>query len=139
MNNMIYGCIFAGCAFIFFSGRVILRILRLKSGRYIIVEGRVTHVDYTNDRLKSLSQKGYSAEIEYYINGEKYSLSSIEGRSGYYYAHPSKVYSLGERIELICDTRNPRIAFRKSNPFPFIGMIVSAVILIAFIISMIVH
>lgn len=138
MNNMIYGCIFAGCAFIFFFGRVILRIVRLKSGRYIIVEGRVTHVDYTNDRLKSLSQKGYSAEIEYYINGDKYSLSSVEGRPGYY-ARPSKVYSLGERIELICDTQNPRIAFRKSNPFPFIGMIVSAVILISFIISMIVH
>ncbi len=138
MNNAIFGCIIAGCAFIFFAGIVILRFVRLRNGRYIIVEGRITNVDYASNRFRSLSQKGYSAEIEYYVNGEKYIFSSAERRPGYY-AYPSKVYSLGEKIELICDTQNPRIAFRKSNPFPYLGMIISAVVLIAFIISMVVH
>ena len=119
-------------------GVLILRKLRLKSGRYRLVEGRVVDIDDPFVKSNMLTQKGYSVEIEYYVNGENYSLFIGNYHNHYTYITPLKSYRLGERVELIFDTKNPNVAFRKRSPYLYIFMVISSVMLVLSIITIIV-
>lgn len=116
--------VFSACFFIGSFGVFILRKLRLKSGCDIAVEGRV--VDIKNPMLKvhSLTQKGGIVEVEYNVNGERYTMNIGKHTGGI-----KRLFHIGERVELVCDAENPSAVYWKNSPYLYLLMVISSIIL----------
>lgn len=140
-NSPIFFVAFSSCFFIFFFGSFILRQIRIRNGRYKIVEGRVISIEDSFASNRSIGQKGRDVNVEYYIDGDRYTMN-IGGFSGKTHGNNtfsriSRSFQLGEKVILLYDVKNPKIVFRKSSPFLYLGMLISSVILVFSVVTMI--
>ncbi|MBQ6336377.1 MAG: hypothetical protein IJI50_04010 [Ruminococcus sp.] len=126
----LFFALFFACFFLGSLGVFILRKLRLKSGRDIAVEGRVADIKYASLKLRSLTQKGDIVEVEYKVNGVRYTMNIGNHTKGI-----KRIFHVGERVELVCNAENPRIVYWKSSPVLYLFMVISSV---AFVFSIII-
>ena len=138
----VIGLIISAVVFFASAGFKLIRIRRTASGRYKRTEGRVSHVYSAFSSSNILSSKGRSFEIGYIVDGKSYTVTNPGdiisiGSFSIYSRRSRTAMQVGEKVDLMYDSHNPQIVWLPDTRSSAPVIVISAVLMIGFSLSLI--
>lgn len=114
-------CFWIGCLSI-----LLFRLIRLKTGRYLLVVGHVIMIHDISGRYTTLNQSGSCATVEYNVAGATYRTKI----GSHLHGGLKPIYNIGERVKLICDAKHPQNVFLRHSFVLYFCLLLASIMLL---------